>query len=117
MKSLILLLFCFSLIFVSGQKVHSIYVLTTKEKFSNSFQDFTKRDSIVLYKDSTFRRENNYWGFDEIEKNIFRGKWMISKELLILKVEKREDSSKVKNLESNFIIQIKDLKREYKKIK
>lgn len=47
MKSLILLLFCFSLIFVDGQKVHSIYVLTTKENFQILFKIL--RSEIVLF--------------------------------------------------------------------
>lgn len=115
---LFLFIFLISFNFFLSQKVESIYVLTKKEKFANKYENFTNRDSLVLYKDSTFRRENNYWGFDEINNEVFLGKWQISKELLFLKVLKRDDSSKISKIEPfETIIKLNHLKRKYRKVK
>ena len=78
-----------------AQKVDAIYVLTKKEKFANHYKNYSERDSLVLYKDSTFRKENHYIGFDEIDKSILLGKWKFSKKSLLLKVEKEDDSSRI----------------------
>lgn len=113
-------LFIFLLLFnfFLAQKVESIYVLTKKETFANKYENFTKRDSLVLYKDSTFRREKNYWGFDEINNEVYLGKWKFSKELLLLKAEKRDDSSKVTSIEPfETRIKINHLKRKYRRVK
>lgn len=113
---LILLIFLISSNFFLSQKVESIYVLTKERRFNNYYKNYTERDSIVLYKDSTFRRENNYWGFDEIHNKIFLGKWKFSKEYLLLKAEKRDDSSKVTSLEPfETIIKLNHLKKNTKK--
>ena len=88
------LIFLISVNFSLAQNVDAIYVLTKKEKFNNHYKNYTERDSLVLYKDSTFRRESNYWGFDEIDQKILFGRWKFSKESLLLKVEKQEDSSR-----------------------
>lgn len=95
---LLIFIFLISFNFFLAQKVESIYVLTKNEKFKNHYKNYTERDSLVLYKDSTFRRENNYWGFDEVNDEVFLGKWKISKELLLLKVLKRDDSSKISKI-------------------
>jgi|GEM_PF-2253030 len=115
---LFLFIFLISSNFFLSQKVESIYVLTKKEKFNNHYKNYTERDSLVLYKDSTFRRENNYSGFDEINKDIIIGKWRFSKKYLLLKAEKRDDSSKVTSIEP-FETSIKTnyLKRKYRKVK
>lgn len=107
-------IFLISVNFSLAQKVESIYVLTKKEKFNNHYKNYTERDSLVLYKDSTFRRESNYWGFDEIDQKILFGKWKFSKESLLLKVEKQEDSSRTIMLNETQIINRNQL-RKYKK--
>jgi len=114
MKLLIFLfsIFCFG--FTKSQKLHSIYTLTKKEKFTNHYKNYTERDSLVLYKDSTFRRESNYWGFDEIDSKVLFGKWKFSKQSLLLKVEKQEDSSRTIMLNETQVINRKQL-RKYKK--
>ena len=108
------IIFLISYNFFLSQKVESIYVLTKKEKFNNHYKNYTERDSLVLYKDSTFRRESNYWGFDEIDQKILFGKWKFSKESLLLKVEKQEDSSRTIMLNETQIINRNQL-RKYKK--
>lgn len=107
-------IFLISVNFSLAQKVESIYVLTKKEKFNNHYKNYTDRDSLVLYKDSTFRRESNYWGFDEIDQKILFGKWKFSKESLLLKVKKRADSSQTIMLNETQIIKRNQL-RKYKK--
>ncbi|MCP2037566.1 hypothetical protein L1282_000662 [Chryseobacterium sp. HSC-36S06] len=112
-----LLIFLFSVCCfgsINSQKTQSIYVLTKKEKFANHYKNYTERDSLVLYKDSTFRRENNYWGFDEIDKSILFGKWKFSKKSLILKVEKKDDSSRILIVNETQIIN-KNRLRKFKK--
>ncbi len=113
MKFLIFIFLISSNFFLS-QKVESIYVLTKKEKFTNHYQNYTERDSIVLYKDSTFRRENHYWGFDEVDNKILFGKWKFSKKHLVLNVKKRADSSRTIKLIETQIINRSQLKK-YKK--
>jgi len=113
------LLICFFLFFCFGltksQKIHSIYALTKKEKFANHYKNYIERDSLVLYKDSTFRKENHYSGFDEINKSILFGKWKFSKKSLLLKVEKEDDSSRIIMMNEIQIINRNQL-RKYKKI-
>lgn len=114
MKLLIFLFLVFSFGFIKSQKIHSIYVLNKKEKFANHYKNYSERDSLVLYKDSTFRRENNYSGFDEIDKSILFGKWKFSKKSLLLKVEKEDDSSRIIMMNETQIIYRNHL-RKYKK--
>lgn len=92
MKFLIFFLFLnWSL--VQSQEVHTIYVLTRKNFYSNKYKNYTEKDSIVLYKDKTFKRIQNYWGFDELDNKTFVGKWSFSKRLLFLEIQKKQDSS------------------------
>ncbi|MNK31085.1 hypothetical protein D3C87_495080 [compost metagenome] len=114
MKLLIFLfsVFCFG--FTKSQKLHSIYTLTKKKKFTNHYKNYIERDSLVLYKDSTFRKENHYSGFDEIDKSILFGKWKFSKKSLLLKVEKEDDSSRIIMMNETQIINRSQLKK-YKK--
>ena len=108
------LIFLISVNFSLAQNVDAIYVLTKKEKFNNHYKNYIERDSLVLYKDSTFRRENNYSGFDEIDKSILFGKWKFSKKSLLLKVEKEDDSSRIIMMNETQIIYRNHL-RKYKK--
>jgi len=108
------LLFLISVNFSFSQNVDAIYVLTKKEKFNNHYKNYTERDSLVLYKDSTFRRESNYWGFDEIDSKILFGKWKFSKESLLLNVKQRADFSQTIMMNETQIINRNQL-RKYKK--
>ncbi|WDF46930.1 hypothetical protein PQ459_00275 [Chryseobacterium sp. KACC 21268] len=114
MKLLVFLFLVLSFGFIKGQKIHSIYVLIKKEKFANHYKNYIERDSLVLYKDSTFRKENHYSGFDEIDKSILFGKWKFSKKSLQLIIQKREDSFRITMLNETQIINRSQL-RKYKK--
>ena len=108
------LTFFLTLSVMNAQKVNSIYVKSEEKRFKNQYRNFKTRDSIVLYKDSTFRKEENYWGFDELDSKVLYGKWKFTGRFLFLKVEKRKDSSQTISLNQTQIISLKHL-HKYKK--
>lgn len=116
MRLLVVLFFFGTILY--GQKAHSIYVKRTNKKFSNHYKNYSERDSLVLYQDFTFKREENFWGFDEINKKVILGKWNFKNKTLFLVSEKVDDSSKVKEIiPFKTSIESKDLKNKYKKVK
>ena len=92
MKFLLFLFLVFSFGFLDCQEVHAIYALNKKSNFTNKFKNYTKKDSIILYENKTFRRYSSYWGFDEFDNGVFFGRWKFRKKQLVLQVDRREDS-------------------------
>ncbi len=116
MKLFLFILLISSNFFLS-QKVESIYVLTRKNIYSNKYKNHTEKDSIILYKDKTFKRIQNYWGFDELDNKTYLGEWSFSKRLLLLKLQRKQDSLEDVVINDIQSINIKFLKRKYKKVK
>ncbi len=113
--------FCiFSLLFfnfLDAQKIHSVYVQIKRETFKNHYKNYSEYDSIILYKDSTFKKTHSYFGFDEIDKKSYSGNWSKSNKELKLFVTKRKDSSKVSKIEPfELSFKINYLKKNYKRV-
>lgn len=114
MKFLYSFAFLFSFGFISCQELHSVYVLDEKKQYAKKNQNYNQRDSLVLYKDFTFRKDYNYLGFCEIDSKILLGNWKLSKKSLLLNIEKRKDSAQIISFKETQVIRKKDL-RKYKK--
>lgn len=101
-----------------GQEIKSIYVKVNKVTFSNHYKNYAEYDSIYLYKDSSFRKSYAYLGFDELNKTNFIGKWKIKNKNLHLYFQKRDDSSKIVEIEPfEEIIKLRKLTKDFKKLK
>ncbi len=114
---LFLFVFLISTNFFLSQKVESIYVLTRKNIYSNKYKNHTEKDSIILFKDKTFKRIQIYWGFDEFDNKTYLGEWSFSKRLLLLNLQRKQDSLKDVVINDIQAINRKYLKRKYKKVK
>lgn len=106
-------IFVFFFIFseVKSQEIESVYLYKKDNKFENKYKNFIEKDSLVLFKDNTFKKIYSYFGFDEIAKEDFSGKWFVKKNSLTLIVLKRDSlKSKIfKPFEINYQIKKKKL--------
>ncbi len=96
---LIFLLLIFPLLFfkIKAQEVESVYLFKKETVFSNVHRNYSETDSLILFKNKTFRKSYSYFGFDEVDKRIFEGNWKKDKNKLMLHVNSKIDSV---NLES-----------------
>jgi len=90
-------MFFFLFFKIKAQEVESVYLFKKEKVFSNVHRNYSETDSLILFKNKTFRKSYSYFGFDEVDKRIFVGNWKKDKKRLMLHINSKIDSV---NLES-----------------
>ena len=111
---------------MEAQEIESVYLFEKEKKFSNVYRNYSETDSLILFKNKTFRKSYSYFGFDEINKTVFTGNWKKNEGVIVLHINKKIDSVNVISVipfTINYRIKIKSLKptdeksRKLKRIK
>ena len=80
---------------VFSQETQSVYRFKLKQKKRG--YTYYESDSLVLYNNGSFYREDSYAEFDNFGYSELKGEWKIKNKILYLKITKKNENKTDKN--------------------